>query len=90
MHQNQLQPVNQGQQYHCGICKKPYTDQTDNVVQCDRCDKTIIKWLHFDCVGLTEEPETFCVTSVSTLMSVNSCVGSIHVFHNLGFKHSPR
>ena len=48
----------QSQLYNCGICKKPYIDQTDEVenwVQCDKCDQ----WCHFDCAGLTEEPKEF-------------------------------
>ena len=48
----------------CGVCKKPYSDETDEVekwIQCDNCNG----WCHFNCVELTDEPNEFFVVSVN-------------------------
>lgn len=42
----------------CGMCGDPYEEETDEVqnwIGCDSCDK----WYHWECVGVTTEPDTF-------------------------------
>lgn len=52
--------------YFCSKCGEAYEDETDEVqkwIACDLCDL----WYHWDCVGVTTEPDTYicdaCVSS---------------------------
>ena len=48
----------------CGVCEKPYQEETKEVEDWIECEKCKI-WFHYGCIGIEKEPEQFVCSGCS-------------------------